>query len=66
MENTPKLPITSNSGQAEKKTWVLPTVELIGRNTLEGGHFSYPKEGKVTIGPYTSTRFTTIGDGVGS
>ena len=63
MENRPKLPI-SGAAEANKKTWVFPTVELIGKNTIEHGHTSYPLEGKQVIGEFDSS--TIYGDGVGS
>jgi len=64
MENKPKLPITVGLGQGEKKTWIFPTVELIGRNTIESGPDSYPIEGKQIGG--ASSSVTVYGDGVGS
>jgi len=64
MENKPKLPITIGLGQGEKRTWISPTVELIGRNTIESGPTSYPLEGRHVIGGSSSS--TIFGDGIGS
>jgi hypothetical protein len=63
MENKPKPPI-SVVAQNEKRTWISPTVELIGRNTIESGPTSYPLEGKHIGGG--SSSITVYGDGIGS
>jgi len=64
MTNNPEPSTNNDILRSEKKPWTSPTIELIGKNTIEHGHTSYPIEGYRLIGAYSSIPIE--GDGVGS